>query len=74
MGKKRSDRRQTLSGTNKGEQTSLGLALDALEAPTGQPTDDDAPPISTFPMTRAARAALDYEREKKKAMPKREPM
>jgi hypothetical protein len=40
-------------------------ALAAVNAEQRKPTEADAPPLSTFPKTRAARAALRYDREQR---------
>jgi len=46
------------------EHPSLHDALKRLhEGRRGPATDDDRPPISTFPITAAARAALRYSKE-----------
>lgn len=47
------------------EKPGLAQALDALKAPKRPPTEDDVPPLSTFPMTPAARVAKALAKEAK---------
>ncbi len=54
------------------EHPDLESALRALHtAERRRPTESDAPPPSTFPMTPAARAALNYSRESARPVSKR---
>lgn len=48
------------------EAKGLTAALDALGGRSGPPTEFDQPPLSTFPMTPAAREARRLDREKGK--------
>lgn len=53
------------------ERRAIGEALRLHHtARRGPPSADDAPPPSTFPMTKAARAALALEREAAKRRPR----
>jgi hypothetical protein len=52
-----------------GEAPGLTAALRNLHrAESRAPTENDRPPISTFPMTAAARAALELDREADKRL------
>lgn len=46
------------------ERPSIAAALRMVYARPGPPTENDRPPPSLFPMTPAARAALDLRRHK----------
>ena len=57
-----------LDGPDKRPETlAIAAALKMAHAPARKPTEADAPPLSTLPMTRAARAALELSRGKRRA-------
>jgi hypothetical protein len=53
---------------NMPERAAMRQALKAAKADQRKPTDDDRPPLETFPSTRASRAALELRRNQGKCV------
>lgn len=65
----------SFAGDGKERPRTLGMAeaLRALELELRKPGPEDVPPPSTFPLTRAAKAALELTRRKRRTPDKRRP-